>query len=208
MQLPRQRALLPKLLLIVAGWIIAWLAFFGLNHDLLWELVGPLAEMIGLPWELIDIGIWAIRGIILGAIGGLFTGIALRWAEPSFRRVFGLAIGWAIVWGIGVATVPLTGLPFEGDVTAIVFWVILAAVAGLIGGALTGGALTGVSPFLGARGWPLGWGAALLVGEGIVQSGLADSWIAVGLPIGVIGGAIGGWITLALARRAQRRASA
>ncbi len=213
-QTPTQRSLWPPALLVLFGWLIAWVVFFAIPHDLAFGWIASPLEMIGAPWQVAEIGPWAIRGILLGLLGGLATGLALRWADQTvgWGAVLRLLVVWALVWGVGVASVPITALPFEGGAVAVVFWVMVGAVVGLVGGLFTGGAVPGASAFVIGLGWSLGWGAALLAGESLIQSGIADEmldppWVLQALVIAIAGASIAGVVMFAQIRRAHRPTS-
>ena len=213
-QTPRQRSLWPPALLALFGWLIAWFTFFAVPHDLVFEWIAPPLELMGAPWQVAEIVPWALRGILLGFLGGLATGLALRWADRTvgWGRVLRLVVVWALAWGAGVASVPITALPFEGGIVAVVFWMIVGAAVGLVGGLFTGGAVPGASASVIALGWALGWGAALLAGESLIQSGIADemldpAWVLQALLIAIVGASIAGAVMFAQIRRARRPAS-
>jgi len=210
-QIPRQRSLWPPALLVLIGWLIAWFTFFAVPHDLAFEWIAPPLEVMGVPWQVAEIGPWALRGILLGLLGGLTTGLGLRWADRAvgWGRVLWLAVVWALAWGAGVASVPIAGLAFEGDAVAVVFWVIVGAVVGLVGGLFTGGAVPGASASVIALGWALGWGVAQLAGESLIQSGIADemldpAWVLQAFLIAIVGASIAGVVMFAQIRRARR----
>jgi hypothetical protein len=213
-QTPRQRSLWPPALLVLLGWLIAWFVFFAVSSDLVLVWIGPPLERIGAPWQVAEIGAWGVRGILLGLLGGLATGLGLRWADRAVGagRVLWLAVVWALVWGAGVASVPITALPFQGGIVAILFWAIVGAVVGLVGGLFTGGAVPGASAFIVALGWALAWGAALLAGESLVQSGtverMGDSLrVLQPASIAIVGASIAAAVMFAQIRRARRPAS-
>jgi len=213
-QTPRQRSLWPPALLILLGWLIAWFAFFAISSELVLAWIGPLLERVGASWQVAEIGAWGVRGILLGLLGGLATGLGLRWADPAIGagRVLWLAVLWALVWGVGVASVPVTALPFEGGIVAVLFWVIVGAAVGLVGGLFTGAAVPGASAFVVALGWVLGWGAALLAGESLVQSGIVELMgdslrLLQPASIAIVGASIAAAVMFAQVRRARRAAS-
>jgi hypothetical protein len=214
-QIPTQRSLWPPALLILLGWLVAWFAFFAVSPDLTLAWIEPLLELTGAPWQIAEIGAWGLRGIILGLLGGLATGLGLRWADRAVAagRVLWLTVVWGLVWGAGVASVPVTALPFVGGSVAVLFWVIVGTLAGLVGGLFTGGAVPGASAFIIALGWVLGWGVGLLVGESLVQSGIVeqmDGSLRVLQPasIALVGVSIAATVMFAQIRRAHRPASA
>jgi len=213
-QTPRQRSLWPPALLILLGWLIAWFAFFAISSELVLAWIGPPLERVGASWQVAEIGAWGVRGILLGLLGGLATGLGLRWADPAIGagRVLWLAVLWALVWGVGVASVPVTALPFEGGIVAVLFWVIVGAAVGLVGGLFTGAAVPGASAFVVALGWVLGWGAALLAGESLVQSGIVELMgdslrLLQPASIAIVGASIAAAVMFAQVRRARRAAS-
>ena len=217
-QMPLQRSLWPPALLLIAGWIAAWVTYWVPLQEILFGVLVESVASTGIPWEVAEIVPWAIRGIGLGLIGGGATGLALRWAEPAFRwgQVIWIAVVWAIAWGAGVAAAPITGLPFEGGLVAVVFWIITGGIVGAVGGLFTGAALRracaaprGGFALAAALGWTLGWAAGEGAAEWIVQSGLAEQangavWIVLAVLIGAVGSAIGGGITLGQLNRARR----
>ncbi|MBN1640720.1 MAG: protein kinase, partial [Anaerolineae bacterium] len=180
-QLVKTRSVWPPLLLIVLGWALGW-------------------------------GVWAATeswqfatGAIMGVIGGLFTGWALRLGRHSGRPVLAMVFGWGMMWGIGMGGIAmgfdqgviqsLTGLTFLfGGVCALI---------GLGGGVITAGVLPlGASRTAVSLGWTLTWGAAGLILMAMVYGGAP--WVVGALFIGAIGGAIGGGITLYQVRHAKQ----
>jgi hypothetical protein len=215
-QMPRRRSLWPPALLMIVGWIVSWMTYWVLLDESTFEPIFGAFESIGVQWDLAVLLVWALRGAIVGLIGGVSTGLVLRWAAPALRwgQVLWIALVWCAVWAMGIATVPFTELPFAGGMTAILFWAITGGIVGTVGGLFTGGALRRAhggqaSGFvlLTALGWGLGWAAAELLAEGIVQSGLADGifgpyWMVPGVLLGATGSAIGGGIMLGQLSRA------
>jgi serine/threonine-protein kinase len=176
---------------------------------------------------------WEVGLVIAGAIGGIATGMAL-WRRKSHMVqalvALGLSIGWAVAWSVAVwgasssilATTsslefPL-GFAFTGYVSWRNFrsipWMIAGAIAGTLGGAVTGLALRRTSP---AVGWQqvimtgLGWGLGFAIAELIVwevgRVGGWPTWAVAWAILGAIAGTIGGTIMFWQLNRARRRAA-
>ncbi|NIO69138.1 MAG: protein kinase [Anaerolineae bacterium] len=107
-----------RVLMIVVGWAI--------DSAIGWPIV----------WESDDIIVGSIVVFIIGAIGGLITGLALWWAEPpiSWKRVLIVAIGWAIGMVIGLVGLVLVVSVISADIGLHVAFAIYGAIAGAIGG--------------------------------------------------------------------------
>jgi uncharacterized membrane protein len=223
-QLPRVADLWGPALMTFAGWIVGWALFWSLGRGFYIEgFVEELKDVIGHDqYFLAFLIVWAFRGAAAGLIGGAATGLALRWAEPAFgwRRVLGVTLCWSLVWAIGVASAPLTGIPFEEELIAIVFWAVVGAIAGAVGGVITGMALRGAVPSLGGE-WVLviamGWAAAWAVGQFAVEWAVhaGDEWmwrmgsvmveVVLGFILGGLGGVIGAIATFAALSQSHRQ---
>ena len=220
-QMPRLRSLWMPALFLIAGWVIAWLLFAVPLYEFVFEYVIPWAQEMGVLPRLVRTLVWALRGAIAGIVGGLATGLALKWAVPSFswKRVLGMGNVWGIGWAMGAAAAPLTGLPFEGDITAIVFWAVVGAIVGMIAGLVTGQGLhkaepsvTGGHVFVIGLGWAIAWAVGEILLEWMVQFGMLEElgtvhWIAFGVVLGTCGGVIGSAFTFGLLHSARRRSA-
>ncbi|MCJ7624346.1 MAG: protein kinase [Anaerolineaceae bacterium] len=94
-QLPveRKSSLFWTWLLIVIGWTLAWfVSGILVEGGLYYGLVSSADEMLG----------GVIHGLIVGGIGGLFTGWGLKAGVRTITSggVIACAIGWAVVWGL------------------------------------------------------------------------------------------------------------
>jgi hypothetical protein len=209
-QTPRRRSLWPPFLLMVAGWILGWFLYLVLHPEVWFMWLGGPLEMIGLPWLAIEAGVWAARGLVLGLLGGLVTGVAIHWADRTFGwgRVLWVGVLWALVWAAGTAIPPLIGVPLEE--MPPLFWAVKDGIVGLVGGLLTGATLREPSAIGVALGWGLGWGLGGLAGSWMFMSGLAGDlfeppWGQLSIMIGGLGALIGGGIMFAAMARARRK---
>ena len=222
-QLPRHRSLWPPRILTVIGWILAFLTLLLPIGSLVTSLVAPSLARIGIPWVLIEAIAWGVHGMIIGILGGVVTGLALCWAEPSFRpmQILGTTIVWAIGWAILHVVAPLTGRPM-GDriLLSSLVWVVTASIIGLACGWITGGVLRRANPalqggevFLIGVGWAVAWGAGEFVADWIANReaiwSLGDlfHWLVFAVAIGGVGGIVGSVIMFGQLGHAQRRAS-
>ena len=210
-QTPAQRSLWPPWLLTIAGWVLAWFLYLVWHPEVWFMWFGEPLEMLGVPWLLIDIGVWVARGLVLGLSGGLVTGLAIHWADRAFRwgRVLGIGLLWALVWAAGTAIPPLLGVPLEE--MPPIFWAVKDGVVGLVGGLLTGPALRGQSAIGVALGWGLGWAVGSLAGSLMFVLGLAEEffqppWGGLSIVIGGLGALIGGGLMFGGMAWARRRA--
>jgi len=222
-QLPRQRSLWPQGILTVMGWVLAFLTFLLPIGSLVTALVAPPLERMGIPWVFIEAIAWGVHGTIIGIVGGLVTGLALRWAESSFSglQIVGTTIAWAIGWAIPHVIAPLAGKSM-GDwiLLSSLVWVITASIIGLACGWITGGALRGANSalrggqvFLIGVGWAIAWGVGEFVADRIANQEVVWSlgdlghWLVFAVVIGGIGGIVGSAIMFGQLQRAQRQAS-
>jgi hypothetical protein len=210
-QTPVQRSLWPPFLLSIGGWVLAWFLYLVLHPEVWFMWFGEPLEMIGVPWPVIDVGAWAARGLVLGLSGGLVTGVAIRWADQTFRwgRVIWIGLLWALVWSVGTAIPPFLGMPME-DLPPI-FWALKDGIVGLVGGLLTGASLRGQSAIGVALGWGLGWAVGSLAGSLIFVLGLAEyylspPWAGLSIPIGGLGALLGAGFMFAGMARTNRKA--
>jgi len=204
-QLPGRRSLWPPALLTVAGWCLAWFTYWLVLTS---RVMDPLAELlgsVGVPWDIAEFAVWPVVGLVCCLLGGLITGLALRWAEPKLRggQVFWIGLLWGVVWSLGFVAAAFTQLPFEGGITAIVFWTAAGAAMGAVGGLFTGIAVrkSGAErykglPIVSALGWALGWALGELGAESLVQSGMYGYFeVPLGpvpmLALAVVGSAVG-----------------
>jgi hypothetical protein len=174
--------------------------------------VGEPLEMLGVPWPLIESGVLLARGLLLGLVGGLVTGIALRWADNTVSRgrVLRVAILWALVWAASTAPEILRRFGLLADLPPI-FWGVKDGIVGLIGGLLTGAVLRDQSSIGVALGWGLGWGVSSLFVNWMFVSGVAEAyfrppWAGLSLPLGGLGAFIGGGIMYLGMSWARRKA--
>jgi len=206
--------------LTVAGWAVACAVSvavfstpFVINTIVMW------AERMGIGWPLIDAVPFAVVGFGRGAIGGLLTGIALSMAVSNLRRmrVLWIMLGWAAAWTLVFISIQFLGIPplLEGPF-GIVFWGIAGAVLGAAGGWVTGVAIRQAEPAVSAPAMAISWAFAWTLGEVIVEwlarqgtvwdayfsLGMAEyvgegpMFVALGLLLGLIAGAIGAGLTL------------
>jgi len=137
---------------------LAWFLYLVLHPEVWFMWFGEPLEMMGVPWPLIEVGAHVARGLILGFLGGLVTGVAIRWADDAFARsrVMWVGILWALVWAAGTAIpAALQTFGLLPDMPPL-FWVLRDGAVGLVGGFLTAASLRGVSSFGVAFGWGLG----------------------------------------------------
>ena len=121
----------PFVLLTVLGWVVGW----------------AIAAFADPP-----IGV-----IIFGAVGGVITGLVLRWAEPAikWRQIAVMALGWIIGW---VSAWVICEAIYE-----LFAWPIGWGIGGAMGGAVTGLILKRAAPAIRRKqviavafGWALG----------------------------------------------------
>jgi serine/threonine protein kinase/uncharacterized membrane protein len=217
---PRSYAVGPPLVLALAGWVVAWATFWLPVGNFLYDVGKEWLLNAGLPWKMASAAPWALHGLIVGLIGGGVTGIALHWFEPSFRwsQVLGTTIAWMIGWAVGLASAPLTEIPFNDMPIPALFWAAVGGVVGLLNGSITGGALRRASQaFRGGHmllvvlGWVAAWGIAETLVEWLVHQGseyyLSDGWLYLTAILGGLGGLIGCAVMFGQLGRARRGAS-
>jgi hypothetical protein len=182
-------------------------------------LFGAIVRVASIDFaELIFFGVPStIRGIIVGAVGGLITGLALRRARPAIRgkQVLVIAFGWIICWTVA-ETALASVVRMASRMTSLpLFWGMYGAIVGIAGGSITGRALRraepAVKPFVIAFGWAIAWASSEIIVFWLVRHGLL--WLPIdrsfhfigdvsvllvrmafiGLIAGVLGGGIMFW---------------
>ena len=218
-QLPGRRSLWPPALLTVAGWCLAWFVYWLILAS---QVIGPLIELLGsagVPWEIVEFIAWPVAGLVCCLLGGIVTGLALRWAEPKLRggQVFWIGLLWGMVWSTSFVVAAVTQVPFEGGITAVVFWTAAGGAMGAVGGLFTGIAVRRAGgerykglPIVSALGWALGWALGEWGGESLVQSGLYEHLseplgLLPILTLAVAGSAVGSAIIFGRIGRSQKR---
>jgi hypothetical protein len=237
-QIPRRLAkgVWGAILLTTIGWSIAWVSgvvlnsiFFRIFMDAigrtLFHAIMQVARIDLVGFIFNQVVPLTIRGIIVGVIGGLITGLALRRARPAVRgkQVLVIAFGWIICW-----TVAETALAFVANMRPwtinFLFWGIFGATVGIVGGSITGRALRraepAVKPFVVAFGWAIAWASSEVIVSWFVHHDLlwllidwVHNFVGYLSPLlvrvallGLIAGAIGGGVMFWHLSRARGKA--
>jgi hypothetical protein len=168
--------------LTVIGWAVVWACGWVVS-----EANGWSGTAYGSAW------------VLIGAIGGLITGLALRRAEPSVRwqHILVITIGWAI------------SMIVSGAISQALYSTDSAAINGTIRGAI-GGLIIGLVLLQTAfsihwkqilvmtLGWSAGWTAGQAIGPDLYNTfhdaiaGTNALWLIPGGIVGAISAAIGG----------------
>lgn len=188
-----------SILLLAVGWIV--------GQTIIMLVTSPIVDSLG------RIAGWAANGAIGAAIAGLFTGLALRLATPTFRwkHILVVMLGWVIVIAAAESVLQFLGIYSDRRMLWAVLWGIGWALGGLVTGLALRWAIRSVrwSQILVMA---VGWGIASAVGGAISRSmvgpniahiaeliGEPHGWtVASGLLWAVkwgTTGAIGGWVT-------------
>jgi hypothetical protein len=184
-----------SVLMITAGWlvcweVVGWLFIYG-------DYVGPVFVFLALA--------------IAGCVGGLVTGLVLRWRQPAspWKQVAVVTLGWGIGWAIAGAIRPT--------------WGIAGAIAGLVGGLTTALTLKWTRPSFRWKhiaivtlGWGIGWAVGGAIQEWAVGGALhqvvvgpireTDLYLIGWALRAGIGGAIGSWVMFWQLREAGQSA--
>jgi hypothetical protein len=203
-QIPRRLAkgVWWAILLTIIGWSIAWVSamilggtFTRIFMDAIGRaLFGAIVRVAGIGFaELIFFGVPStIRGIIVGAVGGLITGLALRRARPAIRgkQVLVIAFGWIICWTVA-ETALASVVRMASRMTSLpLFWGMYGAIVGIAGGSITGRALRraepAVKPFVIAFSWAIAWASSEIIVFWLVRHGLL--WLPIDRSFYFIGG--------------------
>jgi hypothetical protein len=176
-QLPERGTLWPRVLLVMIGWAIGWIAYtstMGVN--------------------------WILRGVLLGGFGGFLTGLALRTRERRAGRVFLSTLLWAALWvggALGMALSPsLLWSALVGGVVGMLGGVATARM-------LPGVSRRAVAWAWALAGVLAPLASMLLLGViGFNYYDATGGVLVSSLLMGIVTGAIGGGITLRQIRRA------
>jgi hypothetical protein len=180
-----------KVFLIVVGWTL------GLFVSGVYTAISFIAYQLPV-FTLIKILVTA--GMLSGAIGGLFIGLALRQGERaiSWRQVLLITLGWAI--GLSI------GLSILAAISNLLGYWIGFTMGGAIGGLVTGlvlcwrqRAISWRQVLLITLGWAIGFalGSAVTWVTNLYVIGGLMPRLLVGAPVfGVIAGTIGGGVML------------
>ena len=128
-----------QVLTVAIGWAVGWAVGWAIGWAIGWNSNEFQAQV----YRAGIIGYWPIHGAIAGAIGGLITGLALRWTEPSlqWKQVVLVAIGCAIGWAISGAIWQYIFVRIVMGTRWAIVWDIARATAGAIAGAIGGGVM-------------------------------------------------------------------
>lgn len=170
-----------SLWLTILGWALVWACGWVVG-----EATGWSGDVYGSAW------------IMIGALGGLITGLALRLVEPSIRwqQVFLVSAGWAVSMLISGS---LSEALYSTDDVAL-----NGTIRGLVGGLITGFILQQTEFTIGWKqivlitvGWVIGWTIGQALGPGMydtsrgVISGNIGLWLIPGGIMGALSAAIG-----------------
>jgi len=176
-----------SLFLTIIGW--------GIGPTVTWKFILPDADGWPIGW-----GGWPIGW----AIGGLITGLILRWTKPSlqWKQIFTVAIGWGIAGLIGVAITDKTIAGIDMGTVIYktlwstieirsdwyIYWSVGWGISGVIGGLVTGLALWWTK-------FSLQWKQILTVATGWGIAGCIGGLMPYYIDRQIVGAAIG--ITIA-----------
>ena len=192
-------------LLIVLGWFIATPAvnFIGslFCFDCLFESI--IFNLRVEPFIAEVAVFWLLRSVLIGSIGGLITGIALRVGESSFglKNILQIILGWAVIFTLLILFFATMEMGFH-QLFPPDF--LVPTLIGLAGGWVAGVAIRGTDlefNFGSVAGSAIGWGLGWFVGA-IIPALIFIPPLFFDLQH-IVGAAIGGGVTVWLLRRAQ-----
>lgn len=163
-----------SVLLITAGWLVCW----------------EVAGWCFFSGDSLDPGFVFFAIAMVGAIGGLITGLVLRRTDPPspWKQVPVVTLGWGMGWAIAGAIRPT--------------WGIAGAIAGLVGGLITALTLKWTQPSIQGKhialvtlGWGLGWALGGAIHQAVFEAIRETDFFFIGWVLRAgIAGIIGSWV--------------